>query len=251
MTTTIWLAVGLVLLGFLGYRAGRVWLDTGGRDLQAARRLGWVLMGAIFPDRYWWEARIEQMSDQEKQDLLARSTSALDLSRADGLHCPLCGAEVPCAWTLAADGRPTVAPGPVECPACDFRLDACRHCAHFSSSTSQGWGSLAGGGGVLGSGRCNQYKTYLPVEQATSPDMARRLRERGYEQVRAPMPIVDSFLPPDFCRAFTPERKRLKQGGLRWPDAHRTALLRLLAPPAASPTADSDPFPQDEDQWLL
>jgi hypothetical protein len=81
--------------------------------------------------------------------------------------------------------------------------------------------------------------------------MARRLRERGFEQVRAPMPIVDSFLPPDSCRAFTVERRRLKWGGLSWPDARRTALLRLLALPAVPATRNSDPIAEDEDPWLL
>jgi hypothetical protein len=64
--------------------------------------------------------------------------------------------------------------------------------------------------------------------------MARRLRDRGYEQITAPMPIVDSFLPPSSCRSFEPSRKRLREGGIHWPDARRMALLRLLAPPTAS-----------------
>lgn len=64
------------------------------------------------------------------------------------------------------------------------------------------------------------------------------------------MPIVDSFLPPDHCRAFTPERKPLQQDGIRWPNARRTALLRLLALPRAPGTADSEPIPQDSEPAL-
>jgi len=84
--------------------------------------------------------------------------------------------------------------------------------------------------------------------------MARRLKARGYERVRAPLSIVDSFLPPDFCTVFTPDRKRLKASEVRWPDARRVALLRLLAsspdpetrPPEAVPIESSG-----DEQWLL
>jgi hypothetical protein len=75
-----------------------------------------------------------------------------------------------------------------------------------------------------------------PVEQACSPEIARQLKARGIEQVNAPLPIVDSFIPPDFCTAFSPDRKRLQIGGVRWPDARHTALLRLIAPPPAPDT---------------
>jgi hypothetical protein len=251
MTTTIWLAIGLSLLVFFGYRAGRVWLDTGRRDLQPARRVGWALLGALFPDRYWWEARIEAMSDQEREELLVQGTSDLGLGRADSLRCPLCRAEVRRAWSLDADSRATVGPGPIECPNCDFRLDACRHCVHFLPGPPRGGMGASRGGEDPGSGRCNQYRVTQPVEQATTPDIARRLKERGFEQVRAPIPIVDSFLPPDSCRAFTLERKRLKWSGLSWPDAHRTALLRLLVLPAAPTTSTTDPLAESADPWLL
>jgi hypothetical protein len=103
----------------------------------------------------------------------------------------------------------------------------------------------------MGSGRCNQYRSSQPVEQTTTADMARRLKERGFEQVRAPMPIIDSFLPPDSCRAFAAEPRRLKRGGLKWPDARRTALLRLLALPVTQAVGDTNGFPQGDDQWLL
>ncbi|MGD8625572.1 MAG: hypothetical protein PVF47_10570 [Anaerolineae bacterium] len=77
-------------------------------------------------------------------------------------------------------------------------------------------------------GRCGHYRSPQPVEQACAPGMARQLKERGYERVRAPRPIADSFLPPDSCRAFRPERKRLRDSGIHWPDARRVVLLRLL-----------------------
>ncbi len=82
--------------------------------------------------------------------------------------------------------------------------------------------------------RCNFYKATQPVERACAPEMVRQLKERGYESIRAPLPIVDSFVPPDFCTAFHLDRRRLRAGGVPWPDARRVALLRVLAPPSDS-----------------
>jgi hypothetical protein len=89
------------------------------------------------------------------------------------------------------------------------------------------------------------------VEQACTPEMARQLKARGYKLIRAPLPITDSFLPPDFCATFKPDRRRLRASGIRWPDAHRVALLRLLAPPPAAETTPSEELPSDDEKWLL
>jgi hypothetical protein len=62
---------------------------------------------------------------------------------------------------------------------------------------------------------------------------------------------VDSFLPPDFCTAFHPHRKRLRASEIRWPDARRAALLRLLAPSPSSETRPPEDFPSGDGQWLL
>jgi hypothetical protein len=232
----VWLILGMgLLLGFLGYRAERIWLDSRQRGVSFPRRLSWAIAGSLRPNHYWWDARIEALTAPERKELLTRETAALGLRRADSLLCPLCGAEVSHAWTLRAGGQPAIARGPIQCPACDFRLDACRHCTHFSPGSPQDWRASPWNQGDPGSGRCNQYKSAQPVEQACAPDIARRLRDRGYEDILAPLPIVDSFLPPSFCRSFVPHHKRLQDGGIRWPDARRVALLRLLAPQA--PTA--------------
>lgn len=85
--------------------------------------------------------------------------------------------------------------------------------------------------------------------------MARRLKELGHETVRAPIPIKDSYLPPDHCTAFEPEQRRLKASEVGWPDARRAALLRLLAAPAEtsvpSVRPSSKPVTSSEEQWLL
>lgn len=191
------------------------------------------------------------MSIREQAELLARETEALGISRADSLRCPLCEAEVPGAWTLTASGHPSVATGPVECPRCDFRLDACRHCTHLLPGSPQGGAGQQWSGGDMTFGRCAIYKSSQPVEQTCAPEMARRLKARGYERIRAPLPIADSFFPPDSCTAFEPDRSRLRAGRVPWPDARRVALLRLLALPAAPEARSPEKVPQGDEQWLL
>ncbi len=247
----LWIVIGLSMLGFLVQRGGRVWLDARRRGSGTTQAVGWALMGAVAPARYWWDARITALPTAEREDLLARGTRALGLSRADSLPCPLCGTEIPSAWTVTRDGRPAVAPGPIECPICDFRLDTCRHCSHFLPGSAQTWQQSSWSGMDPTSGRCSRYKASQPVEQTCAPDMARQLRARGYDQIRAPLQIVDSFVPPDFCRAFAPEQKRLKQSGVRWPDAQRAALLRLLELPRAPSTSTTEKLPQGDELWLV
>ena len=247
MNSYLWLAVGLAALVFLAYRAGRIWRDAGQHGV--AHRLRWTLVGTIAPSRYWWGARIETLSPQERTDLLARGTAELGLNRADSLRCPLCRAEVAHAWTLARDGRATAAPGS-KCSKCDFRLDACRHCSHFLPGAPPMGPVFFSAGDDVTFGRCSVYRVSQPTEQVCPPEIARRLIERGWETVRAPLPIVDSFLPPDFCTAFVLNRKRLQTSQVRWPDAQRVALLRLLAPsPALKKTASEEP--SSDEQWLL
>lgn len=251
MINYVWLVIGLAGVGLLAYRAGRIWIDAGKRGFRPARRLGWALWGAIIPARYWWGARVDACSPDERAELMVRETAALGLTRADSLCCPLCEAEVPKAWTLTAGGQPAVASGPVECPRCDFRLDACRHCVHFLPGSPKGWARSAWDHGDMTWGRCGHYKRSQPVEQACAPDMARQLKARGYDQIRAPAPIVDSYLPLDSCRAFQPEHKRLRANKIGWPGARRVALLRILSPP---PSLEASPGPQTtegDEQWLL
>jgi hypothetical protein len=245
-----WIVIGLGLLGLFAYRAGRVWQDAGKRGFETARRLGWALFGGIASARYWWGARIDALSAQERDALLISETETLGLSRADSVRCPLCTAEVPRAWTLTPAGHPTVGPGPVECPDCDFRLDACRHCTHFLPGSTGGVGASPWLAGDVTSGRCNRYKSLQPVEQVCAPDMARQLENRGYEQIRAPLRIPDSYLPPDHCTAYAPDRKRIRASGIRWPDDRRTALLRLLDLPVVSePPAER--LSSSDELWLL
>jgi hypothetical protein len=255
MSSLSWAILGLAVAGlfFLVWRAGRIWQDASRLGFDRMRRFSWALLGTVVPSRYWWGARIEALSSQEQAALLADETAALGLSSADSLRCPLCNAEVAHAWALTAEGRPTSGPRPAECPRCDFRLDCCRHCAHFLLGRFQMSSLSSFGGGDITFGRCERYKTSQPVEQACPPEVAHQLEARGYRQINAPMPIVDSFVPPDFCTAFTPDRRRVKDGGIYWPNARRVALLRMLAPspPVPSEVALAEESPAGDDQWLL
>jgi hypothetical protein len=81
--------------------------------------------------------------------------------------------------------------------------------------------------------------------------MARQLKARGYERARASRPIIDSSLPPDSCTAFKPHRQQLRASGIRWPDARRVALPRLLAPPPAPETTPPEELLSGDEQLLL
>lgn len=259
---TICLVLTLSLLGLATYRAQRVWIDAGPLADGLGRRVRWTLLGTLFPARYWWQARIEALSDEDRENLLAGENAALGLSQADAERCPLCGAELSHAWAVfdsgRADGIPVdIAPGPVQCPSCDFRLDACRHCTRFSPGGPPDWSRPTWAGGDLSSGRCTHYRSVQPVEVACAAPTARHLKRRGYDQLRAPLPIVDSYLPPDSCRAFRADRRRLQTSGIRWPDARRTALLRLQADsrdrPAglANRSVPDQKLPGADEAWLL
>ncbi|MGD8596116.1 MAG: hypothetical protein PVJ26_03770 [Anaerolineae bacterium] len=240
------LVVGLTGLACLGYRSGQLWLDAAQRDLGPGARAAWSLWGALMPDHVWWPIRFEAMSQEEQSRLLESETQALGVERLDSLLCPLCGAEIHNAWALTADGQARVAPGPVQCPSCDFRLDACRHCARFLPGPSRDWGQSAWTGADMTFGRCAHYKKVQSLEQACAPQMAQRLRQRGYDQIRAPAAIMDSYLPLDSCRAFEVDRRRLRANRIAWPNARYQALLSILRPPLVVETPA-----HDEEQWLL
>lgn len=249
---TLFLSVlGLILLAFLTWRATRIGIDAGQHGFDWAHRLRWALLGTLSPAWYWWGARIERLTGDEQSDLLTRETAALELERADSLRCPLCGAEIPAAWALTPGGSPTVAPGPVACPRCDFRLDACRHCGRFLPGAPKRWGELRWGDNDMTFGRCSHYKKSRSVDEIYSPEMARQLKARGWQRVRAPLSVTDSLVPPDFCTAFVPSRKRLRADRVRWPDARRAALLRLLSSPRRPETTSEEAFASSDEQWLL
>ncbi|HIC87960.1 MAG TPA: hypothetical protein EYP04_00935 [Anaerolineae bacterium] len=256
---TFTLIFALSALLWLAVQAGRVWTDARRRGFPPRQRLWLAAQAALFPDRYWWDARLHAMPAEERDALLRQGAARLGLQRVDGLRCPLCGqAEIERAWALTKEGKLTVPRREVTCPACDFRLDSCRHCAHFlpgergaGRTPGLSWGAETS----IAYGRCNAYKEWQPVRELYAPDMVRQLESRGFSSIRAPKRIVDSYIPLEACRAFELDLKRLRANGVPSPGKTRRRLLKLLALVEAE-TGDQEGRPEEpplseEEMWLL
>jgi hypothetical protein len=225
-----WLA-GMIVLGFAAWRGVPIWRDAIRRGFSRREALMLGLRGIVWPAEYWWGARLDRPGPAELETILAEAAARRGLRRIDNLHCPLCGSEIEQALTLTSDGRLAMRPH-CHCPRCDFRLDSCRHCRHFLPGRSMGvigfdWGGPSGGTDYT-HGRCSFYREVVPVTEAgLAPHMVKALLERGYETIRAPAPIADSYVPLDQCRAFALDERRLRLNEVKV-DRERRYLLRLL-----------------------
>jgi hypothetical protein len=124
---------------------------------------------------------------------------------------------------VAADGE-LVVRRQAACAHCDFRVDACRHCAHFIPSTA---GATAfDRHGDFSHGRCGFYRALEPVRTAY-PQQASRMEAMGYDVLPTPRPIVDSFIPLAECTAFFLKPEQLRRSQVPWIGRQRTALIRL------------------------
>src|SRR5262249_6605457 len=155
--------------------SARVAGDARARGWTPLASAGWAISALVSDTWYWWRApRLARLTEPEARFLLARQAQAHGLAAVVNGRCPLCDAElenvlpVTATGTLAVRARAT-------CPRCDFRLDACRHCQHFSPS-EDGWGSQKD----FTTGRCQLYRGPQPVRQAY-PQLAARLEAMGYE----------------------------------------------------------------------
>ena len=191
--------------------AGPAYVDA--RHLGAGHRhaLRLALSAALRPLSYWYDERLRLLPSEERARLRARHAERLGLQQISNLHCPLCGTEIQRVWVLGGSGRLAVRKGPVVCPACDFRLDSCRHCAHFKQ-----------GIGIMHShdsshGHCTFYKTFQPVEELCPPEVAQRLQQRGYTHLSGPTRVIDSYVPLDSCSAFVLDERRLRSSGVKPP----------------------------------
>lgn len=204
---------------------GWVYADARRLGVSPARGLRFALAAVLSPIRYWGDARLALLPRSEQERLLSEEAARLGLSRVDSVRCPLCGTEIERAWTVDSSGRLAVVPGPARCPQCDFRLDACRHCHHFQpGGAANSLSSLAD----YTSGRCRVHRRSQPVEDFCTPEMARRIKERGYDYLSGPSPIPDSYVPLDGCRSFALSERRFRTSGVRRPGMRRRGLLRLL-----------------------
>ncbi|HEY64377.1 MAG TPA: hypothetical protein G4O02_07365 [Caldilineae bacterium] len=247
----IWILLALIVawicvVGFF------TWRDIRQRFPSESQPWRLVLLGITFPLRYWYFERPLRLSESERETWFQTVAQQMGLSDVRSARCPLCESEIPNAWQVDERGRLTVAPGPVECPRCDFRLDACRHCRYFQPAGAERTQMFAGELSWT-HGRCTYYKTTQPVESITTREMARRMRERGYTHLQAPTPITDSYIPLEHCTAFRLEPKRLRHSGMRKPGRRQLYALRLLAHLSATQSEAEavEPELSDEEQWLL
>src|SRR6476619_5647527 len=144
----------------------------------------WLLQFSLWlgsPRLVAWVAQRLAVEPDERAALAAVEATRRGIMTLYNLRCPLCGTEIQQAWTVTPDGRLGVRRKSL-CPACDFRLDCCRHCQHFLLGGS---GShMVGGGGMptlrindddYSSGRCGVYRTYTSVYELYDERTADRL----------------------------------------------------------------------------
>jgi hypothetical protein len=177
----------------------------------------------VAPERYWWGERLTRLDEAEARNLLRSEAAAHGLASVADVRCPLCDSELTGALALTEAGRLAIRPG-AQCPKCDFRLDACRHCDHFLPARELS--SAFSRQEDFSHGRCRWYRARQPVREAY-PQQATQLEALGYDELTAPRPITDSYFPLPECTAFTLNVERLKHSDVPWLTGQRLALLRL------------------------
>lgn len=219
--STFLIVVGAGLLAWRGIIAAQVASDARRRGFKPIEIVRWALTAVFDADRYWWGARLDRLAAPEARELLQAAARAHGLLSVVNVRCPLCEAEIKNALAAADDGELYVR-RQAACAHCDFRVDACRHCARFIPATA----SVFDRHGDLSHGRCGFYRAPEPVRTAY-PQHASRLEAMGYDVLPAPKPIVDSFTPLAECTAFSLKPQYLGFSGVPWIDRRRVALIRL------------------------
>ena len=225
MNLTVWVVTLIVL--WLALTGGLAYGDARRLGVHRAPALRLAFSALVRPHVYWHQERLYYLSPAERAQLQRQEAQRLGLQGVANMRCPLCSAEIAQAWSLDRTGRLTVCRRPVSCPQCDFRLDSCRHCAHFKAES----GLMYGDDWTRGS--CTVYKTMQPVEAFCPPSVAQELQERGYTHLPAPTPIVDSYVPLENCTAFVLDEHRLKVNGVRLPGLRQRGLLDKATQDAA------------------
>jgi hypothetical protein len=211
------------LLLWRGFVAAQVGLDARRRGFKPIEIIRWALIAVIADDRYWWGPRLDRLAVSEARELLAAMAQAHHLLSVVDVRCPLCDHEIKNALSVAANGELYIR-RKAACPHCDFRVDACRHCAHFQPDTS-GF-TMFDRHGDVSHGRCGFYRAVEPVRTAY-PRHARRLEAMGYDMLPTPKAIVDSYIPLTECTAFSLKPELLRNSRVPWIDRQRVALIRL------------------------
>jgi hypothetical protein len=221
---TFLVLAGACLLAWRGIVAAQAARDARRRGFRPIEIGRWALIAVLDADRYWWGARLDRLALPEARELLVEAARVHNLLNVANVRCPLCDAEIKNALAAADDGELYVR-RQAACSRCDFRVDACRHCAHFIPSAAAATVLLDWRGDVS-HGRCAQYRALEPVRTAY-PQHARRLEAMGYDVLPTPKPIADSLIPLAECTAFSLKPELLRQSKVPWIDRQRLALIRL------------------------
>ncbi|MGQ9585577.1 MAG: hypothetical protein ACUVXG_09265 [Anaerolineae bacterium] len=212
-----WLPVGLAFVVWVFGTAGLIFWDAR-RWMGGRRALGLAIAGLVRPRGYWWGQRLGFLPQEVWERVLAKELARMRLTSPDGVHCPLCGREMPGVLRVDARGE-VAAQRPSVCRVCGFRLDACRHCAHFEPAHSS-LGAVPGAEGWGGepdytTGSCRVYREWRPVTEVCSPSVAREMLKRGWEGIMAGRRVADSYVPFDECTRFQLDLRRLRRNGVR------------------------------------
>ncbi len=209
------------MLAWRGVIAAQVVLDARRRGCELIAIGRWALTAMVDADRYWWGARLDRLAAPEARELLVEAARAHNLLTVTSVRCPLCDAEIKNALAVADDGDLYVR-RQAACAHCDFRVDACRHCAHFIPAGA----TVFDRHGDFSHGRCDFYRAPEAVRTAY-PEHASRMEAMGFDMLPTPKPIVDSFIPLAECTAFSLKPELLQQSKVPWVGRQRAALIRL------------------------
>lgn len=247
-----WWVLALVAVAWATATALPVYLDAR-RRVDRAQAARWAARGLFRPRQYWWGERPLLLPREAWEKFLAEGLRRLGLSAPDSIHCPLCGREMAHVLRVGPAGD-VQARGQSICAVCGFRLDACRHCAHFQPARSAGVGGW-GGGEDFTTGSCGVYREWRPVEEVCTPSVAREMKKRGWDGLMAGRRIVDSYVPLEECTRFTLDLGRLRRTGCKDLGARHRALLAAWwarqdrQPPGEREAPEAGPSKGEE--WLL
>ena len=211
------------LLAWRAVVAARVGQDAWRRTFNPIEIARWTLIAVVADDRYWWGARLDRLPVPEARELLDTLAQAHHVLSVVDVRCPLCDHEIRNALAVADDGELYVR-RKAACPQCDFRVDACRHCAHFQPAV--GGFTMFDRHGDVSHGRCAMYRGVESVRTAY-PQHASRMEAMGYDMLPTPKAIIDSYIPLAECTAFTLKPELLRNNRVPWIDRQRAALIRL------------------------
>ena len=217
------IVITVSLLAWRGIVAAQVAWDAQRRGFRPIEIGRWALVAVIDADRYWWDARLNRMAVPEARELLIAAAQAHHLLSVINLHCPLCDTEIKNVFAVADNGE-LYNRRRAACTHCDFRVDACRHCAHFLPAA--GGATVFDQRGDVSHGRCGFYRAPEAVRTAY-PQHASRLEAMGYDMLPTAKLIADSYIPLAECTAFSLKQDHLRQSNIPWVNRQRVALIRL------------------------